>query len=109
MSPASATNSTLGLTGTSGFHNLSSPFPYLFGGLAIILSLIGVALLILACSYRSPSSAAVGDEEKSTKMVKKEGDEYESRIVVIMAGDTNPTYLANPVISSSSHTEQITV
>ncbi|KAI4352321.1 hypothetical protein L6164_006585 [Bauhinia variegata] len=102
MRPATATNSTQGLTGTSGFHNFRSPIPYLFGGFALMLALIAVALLILACSFRkgSPSSAP-GDEEKPTQTAKMEG-EYEPKIVVIMAGDTNPTYLANPVINPSS-------
>ncbi|KAG5093017.1 hypothetical protein JHK82_051795 [Glycine max] len=89
-------NSTMSESGAGGFKTLSSPIPYLFGGLAIMLALIAVALLILAC-----------DEEKppQMKMVEKEENVSEPKIVVIMAGEGNPTYLAKPV-PSTSHNEQ---
>ncbi|KAF8036935.1 hypothetical protein BT93_C2613 [Corymbia citriodora subsp. variegata] len=84
-----------------------SPVPYLFGGLAAMLGLIGFALLILACSYwrlNGGSSSAQGDEENGgeAKTVDGEGYNkavmvYEEKIVVIMAGDQRPTFLAMPV------------
>ncbi|TKY64997.1 GLUTAMINE DUMPER 2 [Spatholobus suberectus] len=100
-------NSTIGESGAAGFKNLSSPIPYLFGGLALMLAVIAVALLILACSYRKQyySSNSASDEEKPPKMVDKEVNVSEPKIVVIMAGESNPTYLAKPV-PSTSHNEQ---
>ncbi|GAA0154307.1 hypothetical protein Leryth_019881 [Lithospermum erythrorhizon] len=86
----------------SVFH---SPTPYLFSGLASMLILVGLALLILACTYRKSSShqSSTGDdidddEEKSVNNIMKE--EIEQRIVVIMAGDVMPTYLAQPISSA---------
>ena len=97
-------------SGAGGFKTLSSPIPYLFGGLAIMLAVIAVALLILAWSYRKQyytSSNSASDEEKPPpiKMVEKEENVSEPKIVVIMAGESNPTYLAKPV-PSTSHNEQ---
>lgn len=83
-----------------------SPVPYLFGGLAAMLGLIAFALLILACSYwkisGSPSEHGgdEGDVEKGAAEKRKEVDRvYEEKIVVIMAGDEKPSYLAMPVCS----------
>ncbi|KAJ1414006.1 protein GLUTAMINE DUMPER 5-like [Sesbania bispinosa] len=75
------------------FRKVTSPVPYLFGGLALMLALIAVALIILACSYHN--------EEKPAKTVEM-GVDSEPKIVVIMAGDTNPTYLAKPAMSTST-------
>ncbi|CAI9777501.1 unnamed protein product [Fraxinus pennsylvanica] len=68
-----------------------SPILYLFGGLAIVSGIIAVALIVLACSHRksSPSDA----EEKPLHELQPE---MEPKIVVIMAGESNPTYLAKP-------------
>lgn len=113
-----SSNSTIAAgTTNTGFRNFSSPIPYLFGGLALLLALIGVALLVLACSFRkfslsssssSTSTSAVNIEEnKPTEMVdEKELDTDEPKIVVIMAGDSNPTYLAKPVVSATTHITQ---
>lgn len=71
-----------------------------------MLGLIAVALVILACSYSKSRSSSPSDaEEKPAKPVNVEVDS-EPKIVVIMAGDDNPTYLAKPV-SSRSHAEQV--
>ncbi|KAJ7974232.1 Protein GLUTAMINE DUMPER like [Quillaja saponaria] len=82
-----------------------SPIPYLFGSLAIMITLILVALIILVCSYRkrasSSSSASEGDQEKPTMPMNTVFD-TEPKIVVIMAGDDKPTYLAKPITSSST-------
>lgn len=80
-----------------------------------MLGLIAFALMILACSYwrlsgqldqdregqRDVERGAEEEEGGSGKSVKV----YEEKILVIMAGDENPTFLATPVcakISSSS-------
>lgn len=89
-----------------------SPVPYLFGGLAGMLGLIAFALLILACSYwklsgyldggrRDGGSPGEGDIEAGTG----EGGSnpvFEEKILVIMAGEKKPTFLATPVCSRSS-------
>lgn len=104
MRPSTPSNSTV--KGPAGIRNLSSPVPYLFGGLALMLALIAAALLILACSYRkNSSSSAAADGEKPAKTAGTEEDS-EPKIVVIMAGDSNPTYLAKPVLPSTSNTER---
>ncbi|KAE9604998.1 hypothetical protein Lal_00036838 [Lupinus albus] len=103
-----ASNSTITTSKGATLRNMVSPIPYLFGGLAFMLGLISIALLIIACSYRkqNSSSTLASDEEKSSnKVVNKEMDS-EQKIVVIMAGESNPTYLAKP-ISSTSYSEQV--
>jgi hypothetical protein len=90
-----------------GFKNVTSPTPYFFGGLALMLAIITFALIILACSCQenSLSTNAGRNEEKATKNVEMVVD-LEPKIVVIMAGDTNPTYLAKPV-SPTCHNEEM--
>nr|XP_009765071.1 PREDICTED: protein GLUTAMINE DUMPER 2-like [Nicotiana sylvestris]XP_016440242.1 PREDICTED: protein GLUTAMINE DUMPER 2-like [Nicotiana tabacum] len=77
-----------------------SPAPYLFAGVAAMLGLIAFALVILACSYRKRSSddpEAGADEDDNLKVMPV----FEEKIVVIMAGDLNPTFLAMPIYMSS--------
>ncbi|KAF3657321.1 Protein GLUTAMINE DUMPER 4 [Capsicum annuum] len=91
-----------------------SPVPYLFGGLAAMLGLIAFALLILACSYWKLSShlrendyhseveTESGDTENSgAGVVKTMPPVFEEKIVVIMAGDSRPSFLATPVMSTN--------
>lgn len=95
---------------SSSLRNLSSPIPYLFGGLALVLGVIAIALLIIACSFRKQysSSTSTSDEEKSSNMHVVDMDQVslEPKIVVIMAGESNPTYLAKPVSSISNIDQQ---
>ncbi|CAL0330378.1 unnamed protein product [Lupinus luteus] len=88
-----------------------SPVPYLFGGLAAMLGLIAFALLILACSYWKLSGYLDdnADGERDLEAGHLKNDEidkpqkpYEEKILVIMAGQEKPTFLATPVSSSSS-------
>ncbi|TQD75795.1 hypothetical protein C1H46_038692 [Malus baccata] len=85
-----------------------SPVPYLFGGLAGMLGLIAFALLILACSYWKLSSRSEdregGERDLESGGGDKKGDGsnksvkvFEEKILVIMAGNENPTFLATPV------------
>ncbi|XP_009768263.1 protein GLUTAMINE DUMPER 2-like [Nicotiana tabacum] len=92
-----------------------SPAPYLFAGVAAMLLLITFALVILACSYwknssgyprengtdddQSQSDIEAGAGEKSAADMLKVLPVFEEKIVVIMAGDLNPTFLATPVSS----------
>lgn len=89
-----------------------SPVPYLFGGLAAMLGLIAFALLILACSYWKLSGRRAagedqrdleaGDEKPDNSAVKAFPTVFEEKIVVIMAGDVKPTFLATPMSSRAS-------
>lgn len=76
------------------------PVPYLFGILAAMMGLIAFALLMLACSYWEQS-----ENQDRSNIDNKERDHeniepvkvYEEKILVIMAGDEKPTFLATPV------------
>ncbi|CAL8990795.1 unnamed protein product [Prunus brigantina] len=93
-----------------------SPVPYLFGGLAAMLGLIAFALLILACSYwklsgylesgengaGSEPDLEAGEGGKGDETAQKAPPVFEEKILVIMAGDAKPTFLATPMSSRSS-------
>ncbi|XP_027332311.1 protein GLUTAMINE DUMPER 3 [Abrus precatorius] len=92
-----------------------SPVPYLFGGLAAMLGLIAFALLILACSYWKLSGYLDGNGESERDLEAGEGKNeqdqkpqtaYEEKILVIMAGQEKPTFLATPSMSSSTSTSR---
>uniref|UniRef100_A0A1J3DKV7 Protein GLUTAMINE DUMPER 5 n=1 Tax=Noccaea caerulescens TaxID=107243 RepID=A0A1J3DKV7_NOCCA len=88
-------------------HPWRSPVPYLFGGLAAMLGLIAFALLLLACSYwtisgRTNSGDSAGDTEKQTESGEKVAAKvFEEKILVIMAGQNKPTFLATPVAAKT--------
>ncbi|MCD7448253.1 hypothetical protein HAX54_040014 [Datura stramonium] len=87
-----------------------SPAPYLFAGLAAMLCLIAFALVILACSCwkrfgetrDGSDDLESGDAEKSGSDLNKVAPIFEEKVVVIMAGDLNPTFLATPISSKTS-------
>ncbi|KZV21011.1 hypothetical protein F511_17491 [Dorcoceras hygrometricum] len=83
----------------SGFLNWNSPLPYLFGGLGLMLVLIATALVILACSFRKSSSRSADHGGGKATQLPYTVDNT-PKIVVIMAGDDNPTQLAVPIPSS---------
>lgn len=99
-----AHNETSAVGATTGVHRWNSPIPYLFGGLAVMLGLITLALLILACSCCGGESSREGDESNRGRRDQKPAAapatamqlEMEPKFVVIMAGDHNPTCLAKP-------------
>ena len=83
-----------------------SPIPYLFGGLAAMLGLIAFALLMLACSYWRLSNQSQSQGGDNIRDLEKEGEDpqkkepfkaYEEKVLVIMAGEEKPTFLATPV------------
>ncbi|KAJ4841021.1 hypothetical protein Tsubulata_044437 [Turnera subulata] len=95
MSTRTATASS----GTSRPLRLNSSLAYVFAGLIIIFGLIAAALVANACfqcmlSLRDPSTED-GKEEKSMEPADVVL-EIEPEIVVIMAGDDHPTYVAKP-------------
>jgi len=97
-----------------------SPVPYLFGGLAAMLGLIALALLALACSYWKLSGSLLADGESEEGAERQggagsrrgdgkaaaggeagpAGDRWREHVVVIMAGDERPTFLATPASPS---------
>ncbi|KNA11221.1 hypothetical protein SOVF_136800, partial [Spinacia oleracea] len=88
-----------------------SPVPYLFGGLAAMLGLIAFALVILACSYwklsghldaGEDSGEVTGDEKPKDSNTNATTVSYPSSILVIMAGEEKPTFLAMPATSRTS-------
>ncbi|KAL2236879.1 protein GLUTAMINE DUMPER 5-like [Sesamum indicum] len=97
-----------------------SPVPYLFGGLAAMLGLIAFALLILACSYWKLSGGEEGGQGDVESGAGEKGESnadakalpvFQEKVLVIMAGDVKPTFLATPMSSRgySSSTNDETV
>ncbi|CAL9079265.1 unnamed protein product [Musa textilis] len=97
-----------------------SPVPYLFGGLAAMLGLIAFALLVLFCSfwqlsgYLESGGDADGGRDGDGEAPSDGSDAakppllFEDSIVVIMAGDRKPTFLATPMSSrAASFTDKI--
>lgn len=83
---------------SAGVHKWNSPLPYLFGGLALMLTLIALALIILACSFKKSMTNSLSENDGENENLSKPADhvmemEMEPRIVVIMAGDEVPTFL----------------
>ncbi|MED6191586.1 hypothetical protein PIB30_001317 [Stylosanthes scabra] len=107
--PSSSSSSSMGQqVPHSAWH---SPVPYLFGGLAAMLGLIAFALLILACSYWKLSGYLEGNEGerdleagegKGNESQKQQQGPYEEKILVIMAGQDKPTFLATPLSSNTT-------
>lgn len=76
-----------------------------------MLGLIAFALLILACSYWRLSGYLEGDGAAERDLEAGEGKSddtqkpppvFEEKILVIMAGEVKPTFLATPMSSRSS-------
>ncbi|EOA21783.1 hypothetical protein CARUB_v10002244mg [Capsella rubella] len=76
-----------------------TPVPYLFGGLAAMLGLIAFALLLLGCSYWKVSRERDDEEKQAESGEKVVAKVFEEKILVIMAGQNNPTFLATPVVA----------
>jgi len=102
-------------TNTSSLENLTvwrrdSPTPYLLSGLVLLIGIIAIAiaLLILMCSNRKrPLPSTSSGELISWEMPGKQaatGVDTKPNIVVIMAGDEMPTYLATPTETEAAVT-----
>ncbi|KAA8521459.1 hypothetical protein F0562_012131 [Nyssa sinensis] len=113
MATTATTKPTFSPLATVQHSAWHSPVPYLFGGLAAMLGLIAFALLILACSYWKLSGRLDNGGEGHGDRDVEAGDEkpcetvkafpvFEEKIVVIMAGDVKPTFLATPMSSRVS-------
>ncbi|KAM0922449.1 hypothetical protein ACQ4PT_006161 [Festuca glaucescens] len=78
----------------------STPTPYLFIGFGIVMSLIAVALAVLLCSRRKE-----GRREDEEEVIVQAGmmsvrvlaplDRETPKVVVVMAGDDAPSFLAS--------------
>ncbi|XP_047076480.1 protein GLUTAMINE DUMPER 6-like [Lolium rigidum] len=78
----------------------STPTPYLFIGFGIVMSLIAVALAVLLCSRRKK-----GHREEDQEVIVQAGmmsvrvlapvDRESPKVVVVMAGDDAPSFLAS--------------
>lgn len=106
-----AMNSTACHASSTGSQG--SPIPYLLAGLAAMLALVAVSLFILACSYwklvgcvdqygvRTSASTATAAPQTNNMIgmdPNSRGVEEETtKIVVIMAGQDKPTFLAQPL------------
>lgn len=82
-----------------------TPIPYLFGGLTLVLVLMSLALIIIFCSQRkrpsSSSSQEHQEEEDGLRVQVMTMVDFEPKILVIMAGQENPTFLAKPIVPLS--------
>lgn len=97
----------------------SSPVPFLLGGVSFLIALIAFALIILLVSHvkdycgsnseennRSAlsSESSVGYAEKIETLqniMSSCADDKQEKIVVIMAGDDSPTFIAKPASASA--------
>lgn len=100
------TSRSMSSSGT-GVQLWKSPVPYLFGGLALTLLLIAVALIILVCSYSKRASDSGEESEGKPAKIMNVVIGTESKIVVVMAGDDKPSYLATPIIPSTCPCQQV--
>ncbi|KAK9683047.1 hypothetical protein RND81_10G114500 [Saponaria officinalis] len=77
----------------------SSPIPYLFGGLALMLTLIAISLIILVCSYIKNQTNSSDEESgnKSSPIHSKVAFDDLPRVFVVMAGDDKPSYIGKPM------------
>ncbi|CAL0327161.1 unnamed protein product [Lupinus luteus] len=106
-------------------HSLPSRYPivYLFGGLSAMFALVASALLILACSYWKLSTPSENEnqhrdlesygEGESGFINAKDGETVikvcENKVLVIMAGNDKPTFLATPTCANNSSSLQCRV
>jgi hypothetical protein len=78
-----------------------TPTPYLFLGFAMMMLLIAVALLVLVCTHRKPSgssrrgSGGAAESLEASKRGTMAPLDREPKVVVIMAGDHIPSFLAS--------------
>ncbi|KAH7852017.1 hypothetical protein Vadar_019562 [Vaccinium darrowii] len=80
----------------------NSTITYLYGGLALLLGLLSLAMILLFCSFRKQSNSI---NNPSTFADHQQPGIAEAdlgpKILVIMAGNNKPTFIATPVSSST--------
>ncbi|KAJ0984410.1 hypothetical protein J5N97_002766 [Dioscorea zingiberensis] len=91
MRPVSSSNNT-----TSNVRLWSSPVPYLFIGIGVVMTLIMLALIPLICSRifsEENDSISTSSAEQSIILPL----DMEPRYVVVVAGSDTPSFLAKPL------------
>ncbi|XP_052725093.1 protein GLUTAMINE DUMPER 5-like isoform X2 [Vigna angularis] len=103
-------NETMANNETGRYEWWNSSASFLYGGLAPIFGVIGLALLVVVCSRCRRS-----DSEREAEMNLRRGVtatvavaeiEEGPNILVIVAGENHPTHLAKPL--PSTHNQIIT-
>ncbi|GLJ43126.1 hypothetical protein SUGI_0894940 [Cryptomeria japonica] len=88
-----------------------SPVPYLLGAVGSMIALIFIALIILVCSHwRNPSTSSQDDSNNTSdsnlgeinegmkkKVLYCSEDNKSDKVIVIMAGEVMPTFIAMPI------------
>jgi len=103
---------------TNNTHQaVKSPVPYLIGGLAAVLGLVALSLLMLLCSLNRESDqhqeSSNGGNHNNNSAVVERGEknfevcreDTEAKVMVIMAGDERPTFLAKPAMCRAGDME----
>jgi len=104
-------NNSSNVSVTAHHTEWSWPVPFLFGGLAAMMVLVAFALIILAWSYwktfdsQSNGQSINASVELGVQTEISGEDIEEEKVVVIMAGQQNPTFLARPSSSFYSASE----
>jgi hypothetical protein len=68
--------------------------PYLLLSIAVIMSIIAVALIMLICTNRKSSTR---DSLSSVEKAVHVPTDLRPQILIIMAGDDTPSFVAKPV------------
>ncbi|KAM0853612.1 hypothetical protein ACQ4PT_050974 [Festuca glaucescens] len=95
-----AAASTAGHVGHAHAGLWRTPTPYLFLGFALMTGLIAVALLMLVCTRRKPSTGESRRGNGATESASARGTmmaplDREPKVFVIMAGDDMPSFIAS--------------
>ncbi|KAM0039773.1 putative protein glutamine dumper [Helianthus debilis subsp. tardiflorus] len=114
-SPTQNTTTVSATAAATGFR-WSSPIPYMFVGLASMITLIAFALIILVCTFKKPSSSSSSDSSENSTGDRDKSSvpefhvelpvEMEQKLVIVMPGDINPTYLAKPAPPTIDNVEK---
>ncbi|GLJ30554.1 hypothetical protein SUGI_0604990 [Cryptomeria japonica] len=83
-------------TSASSHSQWRWPVPFLFGGLVAMLVLIAFAFVILACSYCTSKNVQNAPDSTADELKEVSVEDDEEKVVVIMAGNDIPTFLAKP-------------
>ncbi|KAI7984967.1 Protein GLUTAMINE DUMPER 4 [Camellia lanceoleosa] len=89
----------------------NSAVEFVFYGLAVLLGFVIVTLITFSCSKlinmpNSSTSHHHNTEKPKQAMNTSMAIHVEPQIVVIMAGDAKPTYLATPVLPPIQHSHE---